>query len=139
MITTSESNLNHLIYQLEWQLEAGALATVEENSCNRIMVEKTNPIIPEMPQTPIHKSIQSDKKQIIEKLIECKSLKELKQLLSDIETFTLNKTATNLVFSDGNPESKIVFVNGVPDSNEDRMGNPLVGEVGILFDKMLNA
>ena len=45
--------------------------------------------------------------------------------------------ATNMVFSDGNPKSKIMLLGEAPGSNEDQEGLPFVGRAGTLLDKML--
>ena len=46
----------------------------------------------------------------------------------------------NLVFSDGNPNSKIMIIGEGPmGANEDKEGFPFVGRAGQLLDKMLHA
>ena len=42
-----------------------------------------------------------------------------------------------MVFSDGNPKSKIMILGEAPGSNEDQEGLPFVGKAGNLLDKML--
>ena len=44
-----------------------------------------------------------------------------------------------MVFSDGNPKSKIMFIGEAPGANEDAEGLPFVGRAGALLDKMLAA
>ena len=44
-----------------------------------------------------------------------------------------------MVFSDGNPKSKIMIVGEAPGANEDEEGLPFVGRAGLLLDKMLAA
>ena len=51
----------------------------------------------------------------------------------------LKKTATQLVFSDGNPKSKVMLIGEAPGAEEDRQGRPFCGASGKLLDKMLNA
>ncbi|HJN24130.1 MAG TPA: uracil-DNA glycosylase, partial [Rhodospirillales bacterium] len=51
----------------------------------------------------------------------------------------LKKTATNLVFGDGNPKAKIVLIGEGPGAEEDRQGLPFVGPSGQLLDKMLTS
>ena len=50
----------------------------------------------------------------------------------------LAKTATNLVFGDGNPDADIVFIGEAPGKNEDEQGLPFVGAAGKFLDEMLN-
>src|SRR5688572_1529926 len=49
----------------------------------------------------------------------------------------LAKTATQLVFGDGNPSAKIVFIGEAPGKNEDIQGKPFVGAAGKFLDEML--
>ena len=49
------------------------------------------------------------------------------------------KKAKNIVFSDGNPKSKIMLIGEAPGASEDEEGLPFVGRAGILLDKMLSA
>ena len=44
-----------------------------------------------------------------------------------------------MVFSDGNPKSKIMLIGEAPGANEDKEGLPFVGRAGALLDKMLAA
>jgi DNA polymerase len=65
------------------------------------------------------------------------NLKRLKKSINDIKNCSLKKSATNIVFSDGNPKSKIMLIGEAPGSNEDQEGLPFVGRAGALLDKML--
>jgi DNA polymerase len=65
------------------------------------------------------------------------NLEKLKKLISNIKNCSLKNDATNMVFSDGNPKSKIMFLGEAPGSNEDQEGLPFVGRAGTLLDKML--
>ena len=49
------------------------------------------------------------------------------------------KNATNIVFGDGNINSKIMIIGEGPGANEDAEGKPFVGRAGKLLDKMLTA
>lgn len=51
----------------------------------------------------------------------------------------LAKTATQLVFGDGNPEADIVFVGEAPGKKEDELGVPFVGAAGKFLDEMLRS
>jgi uracil-DNA glycosylase len=65
------------------------------------------------------------------------SLDDLRERLSRFEGCGLKATATRLVFGDGNPCAKIMFVGEAPGADEDREGVPFVGRAGQLLDKML--
>ena len=66
-----------------------------------------------------------------------KDLERLKKSILNIKNCSLKNEATNMVFSDGNPKSKIMILGEAPGSNEDLEGLPFVGKAGALLDKML--
>ena len=68
-----------------------------------------------------------------------KKLEALKENIQNIKNCNLKKSATNIVFSDGNPDSKIMIIGEGPGANEDKAGLPFVGLAGQLLDKMLKA
>ena len=66
-----------------------------------------------------------------------KELELLKNSIMSQKTCDLKRNAKNIVFSDGNPKSKIMLIGEAPGANEDQEGLPFVGRAGILLDKML--
>tara|TARA_B100000941_G_C28488282_1_gene546311 strand:- start:72 stop:767 length:696 start_codon:yes stop_codon:yes gene_type:complete len=66
-------------------------------------------------------------------------LEFLKKSIINIKNCDLKKQAKNMVFCDGNPKSKIMFVGEAPGASEDQEGIPFVGRAGMLLDKMLAA
>ena len=64
-------------------------------------------------------------------------LEKLKKSISSIKNCDLKKSATNIVFADGNPKAKIMLIGEGPGSSEDQEGLPFVGRAGALLDKML--
>ena len=66
-------------------------------------------------------------------------LEKLKKLISKIKNCQLKDNASNIVFSDGNPKSKIMLIGEGPGFNEDQEGIPFVGRAGTLLDKMLDS
>ena len=67
------------------------------------------------------------------------TLEELRTLLESFEGCALKSTATRLVFADGNPQARIMFVGEAPGREEDLEGLPFVGRSGKLLDRMLGA
>ena len=65
------------------------------------------------------------------------SIAGLKDALLDFDQCALKHTASNMVFSDGNEGAKLMVISDVPGREEDRIGLPLVGAAGQLFDRML--
>ena len=68
-----------------------------------------------------------------------KSLQKLREEINKIKNCKLKENASNLVFSDGNPNAKVMVIGEGPGANEDKEGFPFVGRAGQLLDKMLNA
>ncbi len=68
-----------------------------------------------------------------------KRLELLKRSILNLKNCDLKKQAKNIVFSDGNPKSKIMLIGEAPGANEDQEGLPFVGRAGQLLDKMLSA
>lgn len=64
---------------------------------------------------------------------------ELEALCRKCEKCELCKTRTNVVFGDGNRETKLMFVGEAPGESEDLSGIPFVGRAGKLFDQYLEA
>ena len=65
-----------------------------------------------------------------------KKLDELKKICEKCLECELVKTRTNIVFSDGNPDAKIVIIGEAPGRNEDETGKPFVGRAGKLLDEL---
>ena len=68
-----------------------------------------------------------------------KLLLELKNEIENIDNCELKNNATQLVFADGNSESKIMVIGEGPGQKEDELGKPFVGDAGNLLNKMLRA
>src|SRR5262245_13669860 len=67
------------------------------------------------------------------------SLEELRKILLGFEGCALRATATQLVFADGNPQARVMFVGEAPGRDEDIEGLPFVGRSGKLLDRMMAA
>ena len=67
------------------------------------------------------------------------TLEALRALLENFDGCALKSTATRLVFSDGNPQARIMFVGEAPGREEDLEGLPFVGRSGKLLDRMIAA
>ena len=68
-----------------------------------------------------------------------RELLELRNEVEKIKNCKLRKSAKNIVFSDGNPNSKIMIIGEGPGANEDMEGMPFIGRAGHLLDKMLES
>jgi DNA polymerase len=67
------------------------------------------------------------------------TLEELRAMLERFEGCALRTTATQLVFADGNPQARVMFVGEAPGRDEDIEGLPFVGRSGKLLDLMMAA
>jgi DNA polymerase len=144
---------------LDWYLQAGVDEIIEETPINRF---KTSEALPQAIETkqakpaasapqmyaPQRQTAASFAPQISpsEAIHKARQLAEsaqsLEQLKKNIEVFDgcpLKKTATQMVFSDGNPQAKLMLVGEAPGAEEDKQGIPFCGASGQLLDRILAA
>src|SRR6201999_3340668 len=67
------------------------------------------------------------------------TLEALRALLDTFDGCALKSTATRLVFADGNPQARVMFVGEAPGRDEDIEGLPFVGRSGQLLNRMIAA
>src|SRR5712671_1855303 len=67
------------------------------------------------------------------------SLEVLRAMLEQFDGCALKSTATRLVFADGNPKARVMFVGEAPGREEDIEGLPFVGRSGQLLNRMIAA
>ncbi|MBM5782077.1 MAG: uracil-DNA glycosylase [Pelagibacterales bacterium] len=70
---------------------------------------------------------------------EAQNLSELRKAVENFEGCNLKKMATNTVFCDGNPNSKIMVIGEAPGNHEDLQGIPFCGDSGKVLDAMFSA
>lgn len=64
-------------------------------------------------------------------------LNKLKEECNNCQKCALGATRTNIVFSDGNPNAKIVLIGEAPGADEDATGTPFVGRAGKFLSKLI--
>jgi DNA polymerase len=69
----------------------------------------------------------------------CTSLDAVAATLAAFDACPLKRTATNLVYLDGNRSARVLLVGEAPGREEDLEGRPFVGRSGQLLDRMLQA
>jgi uracil-DNA glycosylase len=136
---------------LDFYVEAGADALVGEEPVDRFATEDApltarstpvtarvepaarapSPIAPPAPDEASMAAREAAKR--------ATSLDELRAVLDRFEGCALKATATQLVFADGNPQARLMFVGEAPGRDEDIEGLPFVGRSGKLLDRMLAA
>lgn len=143
-----------LLSALRWQIEAGADEAIGEVGLDRFNMKSTpaqqaaapaptspaspappSPDVP--PAQPPLASRAATNAEAHGLANACQTLEDLKAALSAFEGCPLKKTATNLVFGDGNPQAPVMFVGEAPGEDEDRQGVPFVGVSGQLLDRMV--
>jgi DNA polymerase len=136
---------------LDFYLEAGAEALVGEEPVNRFApVEQPAPprLARQIPDTAMPSRAASavapqapDEAAMAARAAarSAQSLDELRAILEKFDGCALKATASRLVFADGNPQSKVMFVGEAPGRDEDIEGLPFVGRSGKLLDRMLAA
>ena len=67
------------------------------------------------------------------------TLDAIRAELGDCQRCGLAASRTNLVYGVGNPNARLVLVGEAPGREEDRQGEPFVGEAGRLLDRILLA
>jgi uracil-DNA glycosylase len=66
-------------------------------------------------------------------------LQALRMFAGTDESCHLRRTATKLVFGDGNPMASMMVIGDAPGTEDDRSGVPFTGENGRMLDQMLSA
>jgi uracil-DNA glycosylase family 4 len=148
---------------LGWYAEMGVDVALEEAPVNRFVAaeapveiapptvrerpalpeEPRRPALPQAPRTIIAPAIATAPDESARAAREtakaAANLDELRAALERFDGCSLKLTATQLVFADGKPGSRVMLVGEAPGREEDRMGLPFVGRSGHLLDRMLAA
>jgi uracil-DNA glycosylase family 4 len=62
---------------------------------------------------------------------------QLRTKWMDCQACGLGQLRKNVVFGEGNPNADIMFIGEAPGANEDKIGQPFVGDAGAIFIPML--
>ncbi|MDD3435647.1 MAG: uracil-DNA glycosylase [Candidatus Gastranaerophilales bacterium] len=68
-----------------------------------------------------------------------KNLEEVRSRCNSCQKCPLAKSRTNVVFSDGKPNNKLMLIGEAPGFYEDQKGIPFVGKAGQLLDKIFQS
>lgn len=139
---------------LQWHLDHGADEPMSETPVNRIVPitslvererdeeEQASPAIRSLDASrPAADLIGAAQAKVQARTLAagCHTLEELRAAIHSFDGLSIRKTATNMVFSDGNPAAHVMLVGEAPGADEDRQGKPFVGVSGQLLDKILAA
>lgn len=143
---------------LQWHIDAGCDECVGDEPVDRFQLIDVPPLAMAAPARPVAATpaatqppgttrgtrtdpSEVDNNQQVRSAVElagqATTLDELRAALEAFDGCALKKTATNLVFFDGNPNAEVIFIGEAPGAEEDRHGVPFVGPSGMLLNAML--
>src|SRR5260221_1897424 len=142
---------------LAWYAEMGVDTALDETPIDRFAPRaevpgepQRAPRMPDSPRTVPPRTLIAPASQTVTPIDETEraaratakaaaNLDELRAALDRFEGCGLRKTATQIVFADGNPQARVMLVGEAPGRDEDIQGLPFVGRSGQLLDRMLAA
>lgn len=145
----SHSNVqkDQFIQALQWHLDHGADEAVLDQPIDRTApppLPKKQDLKAPMPSAPQGQISAPPMMGAAEAIVTaqklataCNTLEELANAIKGFDGLSIKKTATNMVFADGNPQSDIMLIGEAPGADEDMQGKPFVGLSGQLLDKIL--
>ena len=125
---------------LDWQIELGVTEAIGDAPVNRYEVpEKQAKPTPAAPPAPVQDAEVDAASEAKVAAKSCNDLNALKASMTAFDHCELKRGARNMVFSDGNPQARVMIIGEAPGRDEDREGRPFVGRAGQLLDRMLAA
>jgi DNA polymerase len=125
-----------LLAALHVQVEWGADEALDDCAVDRTAVPAAHVPAPAKPALGSRPAPVSRAQAVADS---ANTIEALRRALAGFSECPLAATATNLVFSDGNPEAGLVLVGEAPGAEEDLAGRPFVGASGQLLDRMLGS
>jgi uracil-DNA glycosylase len=117
---------------VRFYLEAGVDTPLLDEPVNRLVEAKASaaPVVATKAVAPVAIDVDVSAAQTLE---------GLNAMIEAYDGCGLKKTATQVVFADGVPGSRVMLVGEAPGRDEDIQGKPFVGKSGQLLDLMLKA
>lgn len=136
---------NPYLAALEWHMDVGADEALQETPFDRTAARAPS-MLPrparEGLSVPANTDLPGTAQARIDAVSLARSAVTLEELRAAIERFdglAIRKTATNMVFADGNPKARVMLVGEAPGGDEDKQGKPFVGASGQLLDRIFKA
>lgn len=137
----------YLFQALQWHIDHGADEALVDSPIDKTVI----PEIPKKTEKPkvVPAGFQDNKQQgeilgAAQAIVEarklaaaCQTREELQEAIRNFDGLSVKKTATNMVFCDGNPEAPVMLIGEAPGGDEDIQGKPFVGVSGQLLDRIL--
>ena len=148
-LVTHGATQQEMISALQWYIDHGVSDCVLDDPINRF------DIVPEVPKPAMMSEISASAPQQLQESTQtflgksdaydeavklakaANSLGELSNAIAGFDGIAIKKTASNMVFADGNPKAEIMIIGEAPAADEDRQGVPFSGASGNLLDKIL--
>jgi len=137
-----DSQIDHATARalLDWQIELGATDAICEQPINRYDLNDAPKTPAKSATAPVTEAPKVDAVAEARQVAEnARDLASLQAAMAAFEHCELKRGARNLVFSDGNPQARVMIIGEAPGRDEDTQGKPFVGRAGQLLDKMLAA
>ncbi len=152
-LVTYGATQREMLSALQWYIDHGVSDCVIDEPVNRfeIVNEISKPVEMSTISTGMPQQLQGQSQETMQRFLgksdayeeavrlakSANSLEELSEAISQFDGIAIKKTASNMVFADGNPNADIMVIGEAPGADEDRQGKPFVGESGQLLDKIL--
>lgn len=137
---------NNLALQaLEWYVDNGVDEILGDEPVNRTQMPqlpkkeeaKSRPAQAAQPQADLIGAAEA-RIEAVKLAQNAKTLDELAETIRNFDALAIKKTATNMVFADGNAQAPVMLIGEAPGADEDRQGKPFVGASGQLLDVILS-
>jgi uracil-DNA glycosylase family 4 len=140
---SSVTDLKRILDELEKYIDYQRALGIEYLASKTNMVDTTSASISEgemrakqRVKTTIDANVQLN---IFDSASKKQTLEEIKEEIGDCTRCKLHQGRTNIVFGEGNPKARLVFVGEGPGRDEDIQGRPFVGRAGQLLTKIIDA
>ncbi|MCB1517178.1 MAG: uracil-DNA glycosylase [Hyphomicrobiaceae bacterium] len=133
------------ITDLKWYAANGVDLAVEDEPIDQFAASKpparpaSVPVAPVLSAAPALGNEPETVREAEELAAGAENLDALRERFDRFSGCPLKLRATQLVFADGNPEGRVMFIGEAPGADEDIQGKPFVGRAGRLLDRMLAA
>lgn len=146
----ARSSKNPYLTALEWHIDAGADEALQDTPNDRTaaaaaLLKSPVSAVPAAVPPPANHSggeiigTAQARLDAAKAAAACNTLDELKDAIAAFDGLAIKKTATNMVFSAGNPAARVMLVGEAPGADEDRQGTPFVGISGQLLDRIFKS
>jgi DNA polymerase len=129
--------LTALRLQLEWGADEALAEAPVDRLSGRPAATPARPVAVAAPALPVLSGPATPVARAQQLAAAANTREELRAAVAAFDGCPLKATATNLVFSDGNPDAGLMLVGEGPGAEEDRAGLPFVGPSGQFLDRML--